>query len=236
MRKALVLTALAGLLLSGVAFAATTYTDTLYPSPGGGVGENWVALRGVPFDPAPAVVFGDETVIDDGRLSKLDGPTANVFGYYSYDPDSFGKMLLGEGYIVMVTDDIEHAVSYSGIEDGVPSDPVNAPGTTMTDMWVSLPGITGGSGGEHWIGHPFNHSVPFVNVKVTDGTQTLPVQDAIAAGWLEGYWTYLDAATQNVYQVDPDGINGSDQLEAGHMYIVRTLKNNLALIIPAGTL
>jgi len=234
MRKALVLVALAGLLLSSAAFAQETYTETLYPAPDGTNGVNWIALRGVPFDPSPVTVFGDEMRID-GLMSKLDPVTGNTNTYFSFDAESFGNLLLGDGFWVNNDSGNEYTISYQGVYDGVPSDLTNETtrAATMTDMWISLPGQTGSNGGYHWVGFPFNHPIPWVNVKVTDGTQTLPVQDAVAAGWLLDFWAYMDGPSQSTFNVDPDGIMGADVLEPGRMYQVVTYRSNLALIIPA---
>lgn len=232
MRKTALLV-LAGLVLSSVAFAATTYTETIYGL-SGAQAENWIAMRGVPFNPDPQAVFGGTSLIDDGLLNKLNAPMGGVDQYYSYQEPGgpFGNMLLGDGYVVYVNDGAEHTFSYSGVDDGVPSDPTN-PTTTMTDMWISLPGITGANGGSHWIGHPFNHNTLWTDVMVTDGTTTIPVTQAVADGWLEGSWQYMNAAFQGVEMIDPDGINGSPNMMPGHMYIVNTFKPNLALIIPS---
>jgi len=218
-------TILALILLASAAFGQ--YSEVLYPGPGGSIGENWIALRGVPFDPTPAVIFGDEARIDDGRLQRLDASTQNVYGYLSFMPEEFGGMLLGDGFTVLVDNGTGYTINYDGAPDGLPDG-----AGQKTDMWISLPGQTGMNGGQHFIGHPFDHAVPFVNVLVTDGTRTIPVMNAIAEGWLEGYWPYLDGPTQSVLQVDPDEIVGSPYLEPGHMYVVNTMKANLALIIP----
>lgn len=216
---------LASFLLAGSVFA---YTEVIYPSPDSPTGTNWIALRGVPFDPDPLTIFGDLNYID-GAIFRLDATTGGTEPYFSFQEPGgpFGGMLLGDGYWVNNSTGAEYTISYDGAPDGLP-DGVGQ----KTDMWISLPGMTGGNGGTHWVGHPFDHPVPFVNVLVTDGTQTIPVMDAIAAGWLEGYWPYLDGPTQGTLQVDPDYIVGEPDLLPGHMYIVNTMKPNLALIIP----
>lgn len=223
-----VLLALAGIMLASMV-CAEDYTEVLYPSPFPGyTGENWIAMRSVPFDPNPEIVFGDLSLIDDGRLQRRDPVTGNLEGFISFEPEVFGGMLLGDGYKVYVQDGLQHTITYSGAPAGLP-DGVGQ----LTDMWISLPGQSGMNGGMHWVGFPFNHPVLWTNVLVTDGTQTVPVLDAVNLGWLQGYWQYMDAPTQNLMQVDPDELSGSAYLEPGRTYEVITMKSNLALIIPA---
>ncbi|MEN6521497.1 MAG: hypothetical protein ABFD46_10170 [Armatimonadota bacterium] len=224
-------------LLLAVGATAATYTQILYPDTSGAYGANWIALKAVPFDPNPITVFGSVDLID-GTLSRLDPVTGNTEGYFSFqEPDGpFGNMLLGEGYWLNVTT-TSHTISYQGAVDGLGTESTVTEGTkisSMTDMWISLPGPTGEEGGYHWVGFPFSHNVLWTDVKVTDGNETVPVLTAVSNGWLDGGWAYLDAATQSTYGVDPDEIMGSAYLEPGNMYQIFTRKANLALIIPAG--
>ena len=220
---------LVGILTASIA-CAVTYSEVLYPHPNGTTGVNWIALRGVPFNPDPIDIFGSVDLID-GFLSRLDPITANTETYFSFqEPEGpFGNMLLGEGYWVNVGDGIQHTINYEGAPDGLKDS-----NGVMTDMWISLPGRSGHNGGFHWVGFPFNHNVLWSDVLVTDGKETIPVMVAVDRGWLDGLWAYVDAPTQNTLNVDPDGIYGSDMLEPGRMYRVFTRKSNLALIIPAG--
>jgi len=107
----------------------------------------------------------------------------------------------------------------------------------MTDMWISLPGVSSDNpaypGGWHFVGNPFNHNVLWTDIKVTDGTETIDMITACELGWLDGYWEYLNGASQGISLVDFEGILGSEYLQPGHMYKVFTRKANLALIIPA---
>lgn len=214
---------LASFLLAGSVFA---YSEVIYPAPNGTTGANWIALRGVPFDPDPIAIFGDVDLID-GMIARLDPTSGGTEDYWSFQEPGgpFGGMLLGDGYWLNSTS--QYTINYDGAPDGLPDG-----AGQKTDMWISLPGVTGREGGFHWIGHPFNHEVPFVNVMVTDGTQTISVLDAIEAGWLDGYWAYLDAPSQGTLNVDPEELMGSPNLEPGRMYQVFTRKANLALIIP----
>ena len=218
---------LASLVLASAA-CATNYQEVLYPHSSGAYGNNLIAMRGVPFDPDPISVFGDVNLID-GALSRLTPTSGNTETYFSFQEPGgpFGGMLLGDGYMIQVAGS-QVTISYDGVADGVPDG-----AGQMTDMWVSLPGVTGREGGYHMVGHPFDHNVLWANVQVTDGTQTIPVMDAVNLGWLDGYWAYLDAPTQSTFNVDPDEIMGSAYMEPGRAYIVFTRKSNIALIIPA---
>jgi len=226
---------LASLLLATVAGAAT-YTETIYiDSVNNATGDDWVALRGVPFNPDPAAVFGGLGRIDN-NLSKFDPVGGNGILYMS-GIEEF-NLLLGEGYFIQASPSGggTYTISYTGVADGVPDGEGN-----MTDMWISLPGLAEGlpgyPGGQHWIGHPFNHAVAWTDVEVTDGTQTISVVDACdpagAYKWIEPFWTYRENSEQNAYAVDPDGITGDPNLLPGKMYQVFTHKANIALIIPA---
>jgi len=83
---------LAGVLLASAAFA-TTYTTVIYaPGPSIYTYENWFSLPGVPFPVAtasgipgnPLDIVGDLGKIDDARLVRLNAPTGNLEGYYSF--------------------------------------------------------------------------------------------------------------------------------------------------------
>jgi hypothetical protein len=178
--------------------STSTEQITIYP------GENWISFPLIPLntDPAESYYFGS-TPVDgifwQGSAQATDDLiTGNLYSYDAYngtwatygvgDFRYFGHMgsaWFGDGYILNNTGS-QTTVSFTGIANGVP----NA-SETKTDIWISLPGRYGQQGGVHWIGHPFNHNVPFVNVKVTDGLVTLPVMDAINQGWLQGHWGYL---------------------------------------------
>lgn len=238
MMKLVCLMILASLLLATAACATTTYTQVVYPAPGypsvWDTGFNHFALKGVPLDPTPTSVFAGMPIgTGDAGLGRWDEINQGPVNYDPDAPEAFGGMLLGVGYTLAVNpNDADPngtwTVSYDGVDDGIP-DGVGQ----MTDMWISLPGLSGGdNGGMHWVGHPFDHDVLWTDVQVTDGTQTVSVQDAIGLGWLEGGWTYWDAVNQGPMTIDPDDEFGQ-YMHPGMMYLVPTLANNIALIIPA---
>ncbi len=235
---------LALLVASSAAFAAETQNASI------DVYDNWTYL-GLPLVPIqsfpnPPQIFGPAGVDVEwtGTLSKLDAPTGNTVYYEAWNPGAGDwNMLLGEGYQLFYPagnlPTNPTTVTYTGIKDGVPDALGN-----QTDMWISLPGnqIDGqNAGGVHWISTPFNHAIPFnvdfwdgANIKVTDGNTVRTLLDAVSAGWITEPWVYLDGLSQNaLYAGYMSGVYDSDQLEPGKMYIVQTLVDNLALIIPA---
>lgn len=234
MMKLVCLTILACLVLATAACATTTYTQILYPAPGypdvQDTGLNYFAMKGVPLNPDPAVILGNVPI--DGVLGRWDAVTASPISYDQFGPEGFGGMLLGEGYQIAINPNPDNTVdgtwtiSYDGIDDGIP-DGVNE----MTDIWISLPGVTA-EGGLQWVGHPFNHDVLWEDVQVTDGTQTISVTDACNNGWLESAWQYWDPVSQSPMSIDIFDDYGM-YMHPGISYVVPTLRSNLALIIPA---
>lgn len=230
------LVVLASLVLAS-AVCADNYTQVLYPAPGypwiEDVGFNHFALKGVPFDPSVSSVFAGVPVgTGIATLTRWEETTQTPIAYDMDSPEVFGGMLLGVGYTVAVLPNTsdpngQWLISYDGVADGIPDG-----AGQLTDMWISLPGLF--NGGMHWVGHPFDHDVLWTDVLVTDGTQTIPVQTAVANGWLEGSWQFWDATIQTPVSIDiDDPVNC--YMHPGMMYLVPTLQNNIALIIPAGT-
>ena len=218
---ALVLTA-----ISAMAQTTATATLTIYP------GENWISVPLVPIDPDPQSVFAGCNI--DGNLTELNGQTTVV--YSSADPDAFGAILLGSGYEIDNPTSAPETVSYTGLPDGVPSIDSNGnviPGS-MTDMYIGLPGAGNNTGGMNWVGQPFDHSMSVDCMVLTNGQQTLSIAQAVSEGWIAPLWLGFNNETQSTFTVgasvfDPD----QDYFAAGQMYQITTLKDNLALIVPA---
>jgi len=195
---------------------------------------NFIACPLVSFDPAPESVFAGVDIFYN--LFRYDAPTASEYVYDGDPSGPFGNILLGDGYYLANTGNVP-SFSYSGVPDGVPDG-----NGTMTDMWISLPGVQGdaGQGGWHLIGHPFNHDTPTNgaggtgdNIWFTDGTTLKTWDEAVNAGWVQESMQYFDNASGNSLVMTYQGWGDDDTLRAKTAYWVLTMKDNIALIIPA---
>ena len=105
-----------------------------------------------------------------------------------------------------------------------------------TNTWISLPGnqYDGvNEGGACWIGNAYRHDTPIWECRLTDGLSVLSLEEAVAAGWVDGLWDYLDAETQTVRTVGLASLGADDTwLRTTQMYIVESHLDNLALIVP----
>ncbi|MEN6520470.1 MAG: hypothetical protein ABFD46_04880 [Armatimonadota bacterium] len=184
---------------------------------------NWISLSCAPLNSDPAAVFPYNP---NGCLYRWNSLTNGLVIYDEDYPEGFGGMLLGDGYKASVTQQCQ--VNYAGYPDGL-----RGSNGLITDMAINLSSYIEYQAGATWIGHPLNHKVLWTDIKVTNGMDTLSVQDAITEGWIDDNWTYYVAQTGSTYYVDPTGSNGSAYLEPGRMYLVYSNLPNLTLIIPA---
>lgn len=185
-----------------------------------------VAAPLVPFEPDAALVF------------------ANAADYTGWDPttgglsygEGFMNVLLGDGYWLYSVGDTQ--VSYNGVADGVPDGSGN-----RTDMWISLPGDSGDgadAGGWHIIGYPFASPMDTDSgansgdqVFFTDGTSLKNWSEAAAANWVEATMSGYSPAQGGGFTVVYDDSEGTKTLAVGNGYWIRTLKDNLAMILNA---
>jgi len=244
---------LALLLVSGAAFATTTTAQMdVY-----GHGFSFIGPPIVPITasyPNTGPIFlaaGIDVTTEDmeGTITRFDAPSQGKIDYYPEETE--WSLLLGEGYMVDYRTAgpaksegrcVPVTVVYTGVLDGVPD-----ADTTMTDMWISLPGNqrdTVSAGGLAWISCPFNHKVSFntnwdggddndgLNIKVTDGNSVYGV--SAASSWVEAQFSYFKGNVQGWENAgySPDD-NDVTYLEPGRAYRVKTFVDNLALIIPA---
>ena len=172
----------------------------------------------------------------DGRLTRWDACGQGTLAWDSQDAQTqaeFGNLLLGDGYWLYVDPGVTGSISYSGVteNDGI-------------DMFISLP-----RAGWTLIGFPYStpralqdppyySGDPYLweNVKVTDGLTTKSMQDAslLGAGWISSVAIWWDSARQGSLDLGvPDDACSSDTMIAWHGYWVRTLKDNLGLILEA---
>ena len=181
-----------------------------FNSPEGTVREgcNMISTPAIPYDNAPAEVFGEIPI--DGCLSRWDLRSQSDIAYDEWDPTAFGGVILADGYHLSSTE--AGTITF----DGYPTD-------EMRSMWIGLHKT-----GAAKIGVPYTSEVPWENVRVTDGRDALAPADATdwiastAAGW------------DNVNQT-PTAIGSNDNLEPWQSYWIDSVSNNtdeIALIIP----
>jgi len=191
------------ILLSAAVFATlstaqaeTIYNGMIYP------GENWISVPAEPYDAAPALVFEDVPI--NGSLTRRDPATQAQIVYNAADPSLFGDVARGVGYSLNFTGTEPMRVSFKGTDDRL-----------FGKVRVRL------YHGENWIGTPWNHSIDFASIYLNDGTQYVPISQAINMGWLMPDWIGLDPVYQAAFTVSlPEFFPSSSRLEPWHMYKV----------------
>lgn len=182
----------------------------------------------------------DEVAFDleTGKLLRFDAVNAANLVYLG--DEAFGKLLLGDGYMLNCSIPGKTTITYTGVPNGVPD-----AGGNKTDMWISLPGKQGDSnvpygGGWHLISTPYADDVPAYtfdqfeniiwNINFTDGTQVLDWMAAADAGWVADTMYGLTGGVQNLctYNSETEYI-----MKAGKGYFLETKKDNIAMIITA---
>ncbi|HUV04026.1 MAG TPA: hypothetical protein VMX94_02845 [Armatimonadota bacterium] len=177
---------------------------------------NLLSLPGIPLDPDPPSLFG--VIPISGNLYKWNAPLQGLDMYIDGDPDSFGHMLLTDGYWLRNTTGSAQPLSFSGLDDN-----------DDMDIWISLP-----KKGWTLIGNPFSYPFPWVNAKVTDGDSTMLLRDASQWGvrWLSSAAIGWDEVGQgNIVVGVPDDNPTEESLRAWHGYWVRSYKDKVALIL-----
>jgi len=194
------------------------------------------SLPQVPIDPAVESVFSEFDMWFTSGLQKYDATQQRYIIYDPLAPENFGGMLLGDGF--WFNDPVGDIVTYSAVRSGVPDT-----NDVKTDMWISLPGNQVGSedtGGWHIIGQPFAEDSPVdpnfnlngEGLFFTDGTSMKIWDDAVQAGWVEPQMLYWDHIAGR-YRTMGYAFNDDDHLRAGNGYWIKTLKDNIAMIVPA---
>lgn len=184
-------------------------------------GWNLISLPAIPTNPAVADVLDEcPEALGIGYIYRWDCVVQGIKVYDTYNVEDFGNMLLTEGYWLQVVPGDSHIISFEGITDN-----------DNTDMWISLPKT-----GWTIIGCPFSYSVDWNNVEITDGTATVPLATARDNEWLHTICYYWDSVAGGLQQIglDDDWV-GNSVLQPWHGYWVQSLRDNLALIVPAET-
>lgn len=228
MMKTLILVC-ALLFVVGGACVADTATIDVYE------GWNLITAPLVPFAPNPLDVFAGCPNALSGNLSRWD-PTYGGVPYSEDEPETFGNILLGDGYWLMCYSG-PTAMQYEGVADGVPEMTLSG----RTDMWLSLPGNSvDNSGAWHLLGHPFAHATPVnetddwtgKNILFTDGQSLLTWSEAVAAVWVSSQMDAWDAGGGG-RSIRYDGDGDFDYLSSGQGFWLMTFEPNLAMIILA---
>jgi len=218
-----VLTAAMALALAVSVCAAPTSTSlTVAP------GWNLIGLPTAPINWTVPEVFsgliaaGWDTELN---LNRWDAINASTIEYSQFSADAFGNMLLGDGYWLNNTTGATQTFSYDGAD-------------VTGDHWISLP-----TAGWTLIGYPNygRDSVPFDEVKVTDGKTTKSMAEAISAGWLQDFALTWDAVNSSFLEVGTsDSFYPLKDMEKGKGYWFLSLRDPatpdvdraFALIIP----
>lgn len=212
------------LVIGALCVSASAAIETVTcPQPGPiNIGWNLLSLPAIPTNPAPPDVFavyGVDAI--DGNLYRWDAAVQGTYQYSQWGGD-FGNMLLTDGYWLKLGPEGANQLSFEAITDN-----------DDTDMWISLPKT-----GWTIIGCPFSYAVNWNTVEITDGTATIPLATARDSGWLVTvtYWwdSTVAGGGMRTMGLDDDYCE-STTLEPWHGFWVQSLKDNLALIVPAAT-
>jgi hypothetical protein len=197
-------------LLAVIATAASASVVThSYSVP---AGWSLFALPGIPLTPDPPTVCG--TIDIDGRLYRWDAATQSLILYDMWSPESFGNMLLTDGY--WLNSSASGSISYSGLNDN-----------DSMDVWISMP-----KRGWTLMGNPFSGNFEWPSAKVTDGNVTVSITDACRTyDWLfsTGYW--WDNSTQSLIDIGlEDDWPTTTTMQAWHGYWLQSKVDKIALI------
>lgn len=138
-------------------------------------GWNLICLPLVPDDPAPGAVLS--ACVDAGNT--LEGNLYAYGGAYAVYPGDFDLMEVGRGYWLRL--DVPARPSYWGTQAPAP---------------ISIP-----LAGWTLVGLPRTHAVRWADVEVTDGSTTLSVPQAAAAGWIQERAFWYDGAAYRTLAV-----------------------------------
>jgi len=172
-------------------------------------GKSLFSLPYEPVDPAPATVMGSIPI--DGLLIQWDRPTQSSRAYDEWDPDFFGNMSLDQGYWLTV--DSPRTINYQ------------AYGGYAGSRDQSLP-----KAGWNIIGCPFPTEHKWADMRITNGTTTVSLEQARDNGWLNSVGIWWDSEYQSSRDVGlPDDYCFTDYLQPWHGHWLRTFVDNLTL-------
>ncbi len=185
--------------------------------------KNLISLPCVPSIPDPLSVFSGFNI--NNNLTSWDPVNQIENKFNSALPETFGGVLLGEGY--WLTGTAGQSVQYQSLPSGIPTD------ETLTDTWIPLPGEDNGinNGGRHLVGCPYDTFVPISNIYFTNSIEILSWSQANAAGWVGpsiSYWT-----DSSYSYINCNGPTAVTVIQPGKGYWVESKVDNLAMIITA---
>jgi len=178
--------------------------DTIYQA-----GKALFSLPYEPVDPAPATVMGSIPI--DGRLIQWRRATQSSIAYDEWDPDFFGNLSLDQGYWLTV--DSPYTITYQAY-----------PGYAGSRE-QSLP-----KAGWNIIGCPFPTEHKWADMRITNGTTTVSLEQARDNGWLNSVGVWWDSEYQSSRDVGlTDDYCFTDYLQPWHGHWLRTYVDNLTL-------
>lgn len=199
-----------------VAGDTVTTTLTIYP------GWNLIGLPTVPVYPAPPDTF---STYQDGSLTGADAIDGNLERWnlttqgleqWNFFTSTFGNMEHGDGYWLYRNDSSAGTESYTAVD-------------VSGDQLISLPKM-----GFTLVGYPNNTptSTEFSTLMVTDGTQSLSIQDARDRGWSYGSAQYWRPAGGLGVTGLEDEFPDKTTLDKGEGYWFYAEMDGVAVIVP----
>ena len=172
-------------------------------------GKSLFSLPYEPIDPDPAVVMAGIPI--DGLLVQWHRATQSSRAYDEWDPDFFGNLSLDQGYWLTV--DSPRTITYQAY-----------PGYAGSRE-QSLP-----KAGWNIIGCPFPTEHKWADMRITNGTTTVSLEEARDNGWLNSVGVWWDSVNQSSRDVGlPDDWCYTDNLQPWHGHWFRTYIDDLSL-------
>ena len=168
-----------------------------------------ISLAYEPIDPDPVTVMGSIPI--DGRLSRWDRPGQGTVSYDENDQDYFGDFSLDQGYWLMT----------------------NAAQTITYQAYPGYPGMRTQSlpkAGWSIIGCPFPVEKKWADMRVTNGSATVSLEQARTNGWINSVGLWWDSQGQGTRDIGlPDDACYTDYLQPWHGTWFRSFADNLTL-------
>jgi len=172
-------------------------------------GKSLFSLPYEPINPDPAVVMAGIPI--DGLLVQWHRATQSSRAYDEWDPDFFGNLSLDQGYWLTV--DSPYTINYQ------------AYGGYAGSREQSLP-----KAGWNIIGCPFPTDHKWADMRITNGTTTVSLEQGRDNGWLNSVGIWWDSEYQSSRDVGlPDDYCFTDYLQPWHGHWLRTYVDNLTL-------